>query len=106
MSFTLEEMTALLATASEDSELAQLGRRYGVEVLSDILNTLGGTRGCEMYVPSAKNFFRKLARDARDKEICNRHTGTNTSQLAMEYDLNPSRIRQIVASQKVAREVC
>jgi len=77
----------------------------GPAKLKLVLDTLAGSRGCDMYIPSFDNFYRSLYQDQRNAEICKRYDGSNTAQLAIEYKLKPRRIQQIVAAQKPAREI-
>jgi len=98
------DVATLLASSDSDSELVLLGQILGPETLKVVLDTLAGQRGCETYIPSFENFIMALTRPHRDAEICRRYDGTNTSQLAIEYNLKPRRIQQIVSAQKTTRE--
>lgn len=102
---TLDEMELLLASADNNNELVLLGQQVGPQTLMEVLEFLGGPRGCLTYIPSPDNFFRSLKQQQRDHDICLRYNGTNTADLAQEYGIKPRRVQQIIKSQKVAREI-
>jgi len=103
MTVSTEDIAMLLSTSESDSEIVLLGRLIGPETLKLVLDTLVGSRGYEIYLPSFENFVITIGRAQRDAEICRRYDGSNTTQLAIEYKIKPRRIQQIIASQKTTR---
>lgn len=105
MSLSVEALQDLLDRADVNDELVLFGQKEGAKALRSLLVIMGGTTGCETYIPSLKNFMKKLRNIERDIAICQQYTGTNSLELAELYGISASRVRQIVLNQKVAREV-
>ena len=105
MSMTIEQKQRLLNSSDKGNELVLIGQRIGVEALTAVLDILGGTTGCETYIPSPQNFFGRLQRDIRDADIRERWTHGNTSDLAAQYGISPRRVLQIVQLDPNTREV-
>ncbi|WP_167631578.1 Mor transcription activator family protein [Mariprofundus ferrooxydans] len=97
----VDEISTLFAEADPDNAIALVGHLIGPENLRLVLDTIGGG---EIYMPTYDNLIRSLTRDQRDERIRNRYNGSNTTQLAIEYDLKPRRIQQIVAGRKIPEE--
>jgi len=88
----------ILNSADNGNEWVQVGQRIGAEALTVVLDTLGGTTGCETYIPSSENFFERLGKAIRDEDIRTRWHQGLTSKLAAEYGISHRRILQIAKS--------
>lgn len=105
MSLTLAQKQRILNSSDKGDELVLIGQRIGAEALTAVLDILGGTTGCETYIPSPQNFFERLQRDIRDADIRERWTQGNTRVIAAQYGISPRRVLQIVHSDPNMREV-
>ncbi len=77
----------------EYNSLVAFGHRCGVNALDDLLQILGGQKP---HIPTPRNFWVTLQREARDEEVRTRFRGNNYEQLAMEYELSERQVRRIV----------
>lgn len=88
------EREALLnSVPPEFSSFAELGQRIGVDNLREVFNVLSGEK---KHCPEEAAFYRKIQTHHRDERIRTRYQGGNTGQLALEFDLSPTRIKAIV----------
>jgi len=98
----LDALMSKISVTDPDNTVALLGSIIGRDKLKVVLDTIGGG---EIYLPRFENFVRGITRNLRDRDICLRYNGSNTRQLAVEYELQPRRIQQIVATRQICREV-
>jgi len=105
MNLTPEQQQRLLDSSDTGNELVRIGQCIGADALGVVLRILGGSTGCETYIPSPDNFFRRLSNRLRDQDICQRWHKGKTVDLALEYGISPRRVLQIVSQQRNMREV-
>ena len=76
-------------------ELATLAEKIGLESTLKIVSAYGGT---SLYIPKAD----RVAREARNRKICDEFNGKNTGDLARKYNLSESQIREILKEKRRA----
>ena len=81
----------------EFSEFVALGHRIGVDRLNAVLEHLGGMKP---HVPTPAAFWTGLVREARNSEIRARFRGNNLEQLALEFDLSPRQLREVLRAKE------
>jgi len=75
------------------SDLVELAKLIGLDGMRAVMQVYAGQKP---HIPQYDNFINGLQRTARNNEMCNRFTGDNHGQLALEYKLDESQVRRIV----------
>jgi Mor family transcriptional regulator len=79
------------------SDMVDLARRVGPDVMDVVLEVLGGQK---VHVPYRAAFWSRLERELRDAAIRQRFRGNNHVELALAYGLSPRQIARIVTARK------
>ncbi len=86
----IEKLTSLDQLQDDQRDLAEL---IGLEAYKKLIANFAGN---PLYIQKADS----VLKNARDIEIRNKFDGSNYKELALEYDLAVSTVRDIVASKR------
>lgn len=93
----LDRRRLLEQFGSDYSDMVDLARQVGPDVMDTILEHLGGQK---VHVPRREAFWARLAREIRDVAIRQQFRGNNHEELALAHGLSPRQIARIVTSRK------
>lgn len=84
----------LLECFSDDFHpLVRFGKKYGPQVITDLLEELGGTKP---HMAKPENFWHSLELEYRNTQIRNQFRGNNHAELGETFGLSERQIRDVV----------